>query len=49
MLCSAQGETHAEVGQKAKPDTTHVKRTIYTTKQKLYYIHHLVQTSDLSR
>lgn len=47
MLCSAQGETHAEEGQKAKPDTTYVKRSINTTKHKLYHNHHLVQTSDL--
>jgi hypothetical protein len=49
MLCSAQGETHADERQKAKPDTTHVKRCIYTTKHKLYHNHHLVRTSDLSR
>jgi hypothetical protein len=35
MLCSVQRDTYAEEGQKAKPDTTYVKRSIYTTKQKL--------------
>jgi len=46
MLRSAQGETHAEEGQKAKPDT-YVKRSINTTKHKLYRNHHLARTSDL--